>query len=64
MKNKLKYILFFGVSVFLIISIFNQNVSGIFAASGIINNQKVTTVDKPISNGRKVYLTFDDGHSY
>lgn len=64
MKNKLKYILFFVVSVFLIISIFNENVSGVFAASGIINNQKVTTVDKPISNGRKVYLTFDDGPSY
>ncbi|MDR3596303.1 polysaccharide deacetylase family protein [Clostridium sp.] len=63
MKSKLKYILFLVVSVFLIISIFKENICSASEESNIINNKKTTSDEKPTSNGRKIYLTFDDGPS-
>lgn len=63
MKNKFKNILVLIVCLVLMISIFEENISNAFALANIINNKKPVTAEKPASNGRKVYLTFDDGPS-
>ncbi|BCZ46696.1 polysaccharide deacetylase [Clostridium gelidum] len=63
MKNKLKHIVFILGSTFLIISIFKLNMSAVSATSHIITDKKATSVEKSVSCGKKVYLTFDDGPS-
>ena len=63
MKNKLKYIVLIFMSVFLIISIFKINIISVSATSDIKNDKKGTSAEKPVSCGKKVYLTFDDGPS-
>lgn len=62
MKNKLKYILLFIINAFLIISIFKENISNTYAVPNT-NIKKYASDEKLIGNGRKVYLTFDDGPS-
>lgn len=63
MKNKLKSVLVLIICTILMISIFEDNISNVFAAPNISNNKKSVTAEKYESNGRKVYLTFDDGPS-
>lgn len=61
MKNKLKYVLLILVSLFLIIPIFEEDMSRAYA----LNNEKSTESASSKDNDKKIiYLTFDDGPSY
>jgi peptidoglycan-N-acetylglucosamine deacetylase len=61
MKNKLKYVLFILVSLFLIIPIFEEDMSSVY----VLNNEKSTENVSSNNNDKKIiYLTFDDGPSY
>lgn len=64
MKNKFKYVLS-CISIFLIISIINENMSSTATSLNLMDkDQRVesNTVDE--ENKKIIYLTFDDGPSY
>ncbi|NFN94474.1 polysaccharide deacetylase [Clostridium botulinum] len=58
MKYKLKYILFVGISLLFILTIYKYNLNSIYALSDKVFNEDVTL------NKKIMYLTFDDGPSY
>lgn len=61
MKNKLKYVLFILVSLFLTISIFEEDINSAYALNNEKSTEKVSNND---NNKKIIYLTFDDGPSY
>lgn len=65
MKNKLKNISFIFISVFFIISIFEETVSSVHASSNVLTNEQIAENEKITKHKKKIiYLTFDDGPSY
>lgn len=64
MKNKLKYILFLALSVVLIISMFEENISATILPD--LLNEEECKENKEIDKNQKkiIYLTFDDGPSF
>ena len=57
MKSKLKYILFWGISILLILAVYKCNINSTYAVSKGVFNEEITSKEKVI------YLTFDDGPS-
>lgn len=65
MKHKLKRILFIFVIIFLIISIFEVNISSVNASINKLTNEQIVENEKITKHKEKIiYLTFDDGPSY
>lgn len=64
MKNKFKYILASCISLFLIISIFNENMSITVASLNHLDNEQCVKGNVIDDDKKIIYLTFDDGPSY
>ena len=65
MKHKLKRILFIFVIIFLIISIFEVNISSVNASINKLTNEQIVENEKINKHKEKIiYLTVDDGPSY
>lgn len=65
MKNKLKYVLLSFMSLFLIISISDENMSSAIASFNLLNNEQCMESKTITEDDKKtIYLTFDDGPSY
>ncbi|MZK51104.1 polysaccharide deacetylase family protein [Clostridium beijerinckii] len=65
MKNKFKYILVSCITLFLIISIINENISFIVESLNLLDSKQCMESDDVNEEDKKIiYLTFDDGPSY
>ncbi|EKQ58321.1 MULTISPECIES: polysaccharide deacetylase family protein [unclassified Clostridium] len=65
MKKNFRYILFLAMSVFLIIFIFEENMSCTAMGADKVSNEEIMENEKISKDNKKViYLTFDDGPSY
>ncbi|EKQ52864.1 MULTISPECIES: polysaccharide deacetylase family protein [unclassified Clostridium] len=65
MKNKFKYVLVSFISLFFIISIFDENISSAMTSSILLNNEQCLESKAIAEEDKKIiYLTFDDGPSY
>lgn len=65
MKNKFKCVLVSCISLFLIISIFNENMSSAVASLNLSDSDQCVESDDVNEDDKKIiYLTFDDGPSY
>lgn len=65
MKNKFEYVLVSCITLFLIISIFNENISITVESLNFLDNEQGVESNSIDEEDKKIiYLTFDDGPSY